>query len=182
MFYEVIPGIIFGKNRGALTYESDDSLAPGTIVEIPLGRKEAVGVVDKKVAQPDFPTKKISKILYSKPLPRHLLAAAKFIAEYYQAPLPAALGVILPAGIGRTGVKGSALSSSDRGGAKNRTKPNKTEQSEASAIPPNPINQRKTEQNSVKLAKTLKIPLIPLNDAQKKALEGLQKAENATKL
>ena len=58
MFYEVIPGKVFGKSE-VLTYESDISLLPGQIVIVPLGRGKIVGVVDKKVAQPDFMTKKI---------------------------------------------------------------------------------------------------------------------------
>ena len=78
MYYEVTPVKGF---YGELTYESSDSLLPGQIVEIPLGRKKCVGVVLKKVAQPDFECKKIERIIYSKPLPSHLMAAARFIAE-----------------------------------------------------------------------------------------------------
>ncbi len=98
MFYEVIPGKVFGKGD-ILTYSCDDSLVPGQIVEIPLGRGKTVGVVSKKVAQPDFATKKILKVFYSKPLPAHLLATVRFVAEYYQVPLASTLGLILPNGI-----------------------------------------------------------------------------------
>lgn len=96
MYYEVIPVKGFG---GELTYKSDDSLLPGQIVEIPLGRKKSVGVVSKKVAQPDFECKKIERIIYSKPLPEHLLAAAKFIADYYMTPISSAISVVLPNGV-----------------------------------------------------------------------------------
>ena len=99
MFYEVIPGKVFGKAGGVLTYESDNSLVPGQIVVVPLGRGKAVGVVSKKVAQPDFATKKILQVLYSTPLPAHLVATAKFVAEYYQVPLASTLGLILPNGV-----------------------------------------------------------------------------------
>ena len=98
MFYEVIPGKVFGKGE-VLTYESDISLLPGQIVIVPLGRGKIVGVVDKKVAQPDFMTKKILQVLYSTPLPTHLIATAKFAAEYYQVPLANVLGLILPNGV-----------------------------------------------------------------------------------
>ena len=98
MFYEVIPGKVFGKGE-VLTYTSDEPLVPGQIVVVPLGRGTAVGVVDKKVAQPDFATKKILKVLYSTPLPAHLVATAKFVAEYYQVPLASTLGLILPNGV-----------------------------------------------------------------------------------
>ena len=137
MFYEVIPGKVFGKAGGVLTYESDNSLVPGQIVVVPLGRGKAVGVVSKKVAQPDFATKKILQVLYSTPLPAHLIATAKFVAEYYQVPLASTLGLILPNGVEK--------------------KRRKTEQAAANAE-------------------------IPLNQAQKKALEALKKATGATKL
>lgn len=174
MFYEVILGKIFGKGAGVLTYASDDSLLAGQIVEVPLGRGKTVGVVNKKVAQPDFETRPISQILYAEPLPKHLVATMKFIADYYQVPLAQALGVVLPSGVVNNRGKRKAVAIPDRGSKKteqNRTKPNKTS---AASV--------KTEQKSGFAEKTLKIPLIPLNTAQKKALEGLQNASSATKL
>lgn len=99
MFYEVIPGKVFGKGSGILTYEYSSSLLPGQIVKVPLGRGTAVGVVHKKVVQPEFATKQILKVLYSRPLPAHLVATAQFVAEYYQAPLASTLGLILPNGV-----------------------------------------------------------------------------------
>ena len=146
MFYEVIPGKVFGKG-GILTYSADDSLLPGQIVVVPLGRGTAVGVVSKKVAQPDFATKKILQVLYSTPLPAHLIATAKFVAEYYQVPLASTLGLILPNGVEK--------------------------------------KRRKTEQMFGNIAKTEQAAAnaeIPLNQAQKKALEALKKATGATKL
>ena len=146
MFYEVIPGKVFGKGE-MLTYMSDEPLASGQIIEVPLGRSKVVGVVDKKVAQPDFVTKKILKVLYSTPLPTHLIATAKFVAEYYQVPLASTLGLILPNGVEK--------------------------------------KRRKTEQMFGSIAKTehtSEMPQIPLNQAQKKALEALYRAPGATKL
>ena len=138
---------MFGKAGGVLTYESDNSLVPGQIVVVPLGRGKAVGVVSKKVAQPDFATKKILQVLYSTPLPAHLIATAKFVAEYYQVPLASTLGLILPNGVEK--------------------------------------KRRKTEQMFGNIAKTEQAAAnaeIPLNQAQKKALEALKKATGATKL
>ena len=91
----------------ALTYcykceneKSDGSSPlPGQIVVVPLGRRMVPGVVVKKVAQPDFATKAISKILYSKPLPRHLLDAVWFVHEYYMVPSGQAVSLILPRGV-----------------------------------------------------------------------------------
>ena len=110
MFYEVIPE---GKVE-ALTYsyrgEDDDaggdSLLPGQIVVVPLGRRVVPGVVVKKVAQPDFKTKAISKVLYSKPLPPHLLKTVQFMHEYYLVPSGQALSVVLPRGVQKQRRKG----------------------------------------------------------------------------
>lgn len=146
MFYEVIPGKVFGKGD-ILTYTYDGSLVPGQIVEVPLGRSKAVGVVSKKVAQPNFATKPVTKVLYSRPLPAHLVTTAKFVADYYQVPLASTLSLILPNGVAK--------------------KRRKTEQMFGSV--------RKTEH-------TKHLSQIPLNQAQKKALEALYQAPGATKL
>ena len=139
-------GKMFGKSE-VLTYAADSSLLPGQIVEVPLGRGRAIGVINKKVAQPDFTTKKILKVLYSMPLPTHLLATVRFVAEYYRVPLASTLGLILPKGVEK--------------------------------------KRRKTEQmfgSSEKTEHSINTPQIPLNQAQKKALEALQQAPGPTKL
>ena len=83
-----------------LTYDFDtDSLLPGQIVMVPVGRRVVPGVVVKKVVQPDFKTKSILEVLYSKPLPKHLLDTVKFIHEYYMVPSGAAVPLILPRGV-----------------------------------------------------------------------------------
>ena len=102
MFYEVIPKKVFGKGDGFLTYSSDESLLPGQIVIIPLGKGTTIGVVYKKVVQPNFPTKKIIKLLYSTPLPEHILKTIVWMSEYYLIPMPLALNLMLPKGIEKT--------------------------------------------------------------------------------
>lgn len=101
MFYEVIPEKLFRKDAGVLTYSFASPLQPGTIVEIPLGKTTAIGVIYKKVAQPNFATKPISKILYSTPLPTHLLKLIVWMSQYYIVPLPTILSLILPKGINK---------------------------------------------------------------------------------
>ena len=143
MFYEVVPE---GRVE-VLTYDFDTSLSPGQIVLVPIGRRQVPGIVIKKVAQPNFQTKSILKVLYSKPLPKHLLKIIQFIHEYYLAPSGQVVSLILPQGVER--------------------------------------QRRKTEQMFGDILKTEhqdNFPEIPLNMAQKKALEGLQKAPEATKL
>ncbi len=99
MFYEVIPKKIFRKDSGLLTYSSNIPLKIGQLVEIPLGKSTTIGLIYKKVAQPTFSTKSISKIIYSSPLPTHLIKLLHFLHDYYLIPYPVALSSILPKGV-----------------------------------------------------------------------------------
>ena len=119
MFYEVIPegrvealtydfggsgdsgDVKGGKGGGAngVRGGADGSLVPGQVVVVPVGRRKVPGVVVKKVAQPEFATKSILQVLYSKPLPRHLLDTVRFIHEYYMVPSGQAVSLILPRGV-----------------------------------------------------------------------------------
>ena len=99
MYYEVLLGKAVGRGASILTYFSSLKLDAGTLVEVPLMRGRAPGVVLKKVAQPNFKCKEISRILYSKPLPTHLIKTARWISEYYMAPLSGVMQMILPNGI-----------------------------------------------------------------------------------
>ena len=143
MFYEVIPE---GKVE-TLTYNYNGSLLPGQIVTVPIGRRVVPGVIVKKVAQPDFETKTILNVLYSRPLPKHLLDVVEFIHKYYLVPSGQAVSLILPRGVEK--------------------KRRKTEQMFG--------NMKKSERASESTE-------IRLNEAQKNALQGLQKAPGATKL
>ena len=143
MFYEVIPIRQFRESGGVLTYSSDVKLAPGAIVEIPLGRSKTYGIVFSSVKSVDFPTKPIARILYEKPLPPHILKSISWLSHYYLSPLPVAAKMFLPLGIGKN----------------RRKKPLKTSDAPAS------VN-----------------PTIPLNNAQKTALNSLWDNPNTTRL
>ncbi|MBQ3296977.1 primosomal protein N' [Candidatus Saccharibacteria bacterium] len=162
MYYEVVPE---GK-IGILTYNFDASLVPGQMVMVPVGRRTVPGVVIKKVAQPEFKTREILKVLYAKPLPKHLLDVVRFMHEYYLVAEGEAVGLILPRGV-----------------QKQRRKI-KTEQmfgvdDEATeSIFSNHLMLQKNQIQSLDNHK----PNIPLNPHQKKALEGLSEARSATKL
>ena len=192
MFYEVIPGKVFGKG-GILTYSADDSLLPGQIVVVPLGRGKAVGVVSKKVAQPDFATKKILQVLYSTPLPAHLIATAKFVAEYYQVPLASTLGLILPNGVDKRRRKTEQMfgillmtgpvEASHSGPCPSGPSPRADgTNSRAAALRNAPSSGYLRHPSSEKTEHSPGTPQIPLNRAQKKALEALYQAPGATKL
>ena len=193
MFYEVIPGREVGRIEGALTYFYNGALLPGTVVEIMVGRKKASGVVVKKVAQPEFKCKPIGRILCSKPLPMHLIKTAKWISEYYLAPVSACMGMMLPVGVlkqrrgrkteqmfGKNNVTGPVASSSPKIFAKQ----------EILGVTlrthhPSPVHDRL---DSAPLRTHQLLPVhdesmpIPLNPHQKNALKGLQEAVGATTL
>ncbi len=191
MFYEVIPE---GKVE-ILTYHFDgDSLLPGTVVMVPVGRRVVPGVVVKKVAQPDFATKAISKLLYSKPLPRHLLDAVRFVHEYYMVPSGQAVSLFLPRGVQKKRRKteqmfGDSLSGVDDSHASSRGAPKTPVATGVLALPlALPGSEPPSMKCVSRLPTTVKtehgsdLPEIRLNEAQKKALKALQEAPGATKL
>ena len=73
---------------GALTYESDVAHAPGTLVRVPLGRRELLGVVwdevPQEVAEP-MQLRAIASVLEGiPPLNAHWRQLVQFAASYYQ--------------------------------------------------------------------------------------------------
>ncbi len=101
MFYEVIPTRIFRQGVGVLTYSAEQKLEIGQIVLVPLGRSVVPGVVLRKVTKPEFKTKPIERVLYKQPLPRHLVGAAQWLADYYLEPLPQVMNLMLPVGVAK---------------------------------------------------------------------------------
>ncbi len=180
----------------ALTYHFDGgSLLPGQIVVAPVGKRVVPGVVVKKVAQPDFKTRAISKILYSKPLPWHLLATVRFIHEYYLAPSGTAVSLVLPRGVQKKRRKTEQMF----GDSLLTTGPGETFHSGPRPSGPSPradgANPRAAALRNAPSSECLHHPSltgkteqfpnlaqIRLNEAQKKALEALQKAPGTTKL
>lgn len=102
MYYEVIPIKVFRQDVGVLTYSSAEELVPGQLVQIPLGKLSTSGIVLKKVKKVDFSTKPIIGKIYETPIPRHLLQAILWLAEYYLAPLPTVANLALPSGINKS--------------------------------------------------------------------------------
>ena len=176
MFYEVIP---VGKVE-VLTYDFSASLLPGQIVLVPLNKKLVPGVVIKKVAQPNFKTKSVIKILYAKPLPNHLLKTIQFMKDYYLVEAGLVASLILPTGVEK----------------KRRTRPNKTEQfliggscqtiadnlRTGPVLASSPMSQSSMGDPQARPPVRDNYAIIPLNPAQKMALEGLQQGPGRTKL
>ena len=79
---------------GALTYESDNAPAPGTLVRVPLGSRELLGVVWDEAATHDQSAEPTSAPLQLRaiasvlegltPLSAHWRQLVQFAAHYYQ--------------------------------------------------------------------------------------------------
>ena len=197
MFYEVVPE---GKVEG-LTYDFDGSLLPGQIVMVPVGRRVVPGVVIKKVAQPNFKTKSIFKILYSKPLPEHLLKVLGFLHDYYLASSGQAVSLILPRGVQKKRRKteqmfgntlGRGLSESvfsdvglDFSKMSYAGRPEEPPASQANLSASSGIYISAKSNHGIHPKKQIQTPAqsdIPLNPHQKRALKGLQEPLEGTKL
>ena len=102
MHYEVLPAKVFRKSPkiedGILTYASEKPLKSGEIVSVPLGKKEVLGIVYRKVKKPegDFKIKEIKSSLYPEELPPHLLKSILWLSSYYLVPLPQVVNLFLP--------------------------------------------------------------------------------------
>ena len=191
MYVEVILGRSVGKGASILTYFSSLAVEPGIIVEVPLMRGKAPAVVLKKVAQPDFKCKEITRILYSKPLPEHLLRIAEWMADYYLAPLSGVMGMILPTGV----LKKRRSSGSGKNTEHGEAKTEQTEQPKRngiSSLGPRPAGPSPRAAGACPRTAALRIPsrghsiplahAVPLNPAQKNALKGLSEPAGGTKL
>ena len=197
MFYEVVP---VGKVE-ELTYSCDEVLVPGQIVLVPLMRRMVPGVVVKKVVQPNFKTRAIERVLYSEPLPRHLMATVKFMHEYYLVASGEAVSLMLPRGVekkrrkteqmfgnphGETdsifssaGLENSGTSYAGRPGEPPASRANL---SASSGIYVPEFSNHFMLQKKQNQTLAHDYPEIPLNEAQKNALEALYSAPQATKL
>ena len=98
-YYLIAPAKAFHDTDSTLTYASESPLKIGQIVEIPLGKQSTIGIVVKITTKPDFPTKPITRVLYDRPLPKHILKALSWLPDYYRCPAPSVVQAILPRGI-----------------------------------------------------------------------------------
>ena len=98
-YYLVAPAKTFHQTDNMLTYSSEEKLKIGQIVEIPLGKQSCIGIIAQKTEQPEFETKNILHAIYDEPLPKHLMKALFWLAEYYRCPLSSVVQAILPRGI-----------------------------------------------------------------------------------
>lgn len=72
-----------GTYYDILTYQSDLDLPIGTLVKVPVGKKDSLGVIVKQVSKPSFTCKTIAKRLLDVPIPKALLSLHGWMSEYY---------------------------------------------------------------------------------------------------
>ena len=101
-YYEIAPTKIIRSGSDFFTYHSDKNLAVGQIVQIPVGKKQAIGVILGEVQKPKFETREIESVVVKRPIPAHLLNLTKWISQYYGTPLAQVLSGVLPSGVQKT--------------------------------------------------------------------------------
>lgn len=189
MFFEVMPTEVYRAGGGALTYSSDQNFQPGHIVLIPVGRRLVSGIIMKRVASVDFPTKPIARLVHSIPLPSHLLKSITWLSKYYLAPAPAVANLFLPAGLIskkllKQPVEKPHGHSADEGLSVNElscSNCDSVDRAEVQRYVTSPKdNISKT--SSTTSAVTTTQPDIKLNPHQQIALRALQEAPGATRL
>lgn len=90
--------------RGPLTYglREGTEVAPGCRVRVPVGKRQLVGVVMARVAEPpgDFAIKPVREVLDVEPvLTGEQLDLARFVSDYYLAPIGDAIRVMIPSSL-----------------------------------------------------------------------------------
>lgn len=98
-FYEVAPTRIVRADQATFTYQSEDPLAIGSLVTIPIGKQTNTGVVVKEVRKPAYVTKPIAETIETNTLPQPLIQLSEWMAEYYRTPLATVLQTVLPRGL-----------------------------------------------------------------------------------
>lgn len=94
-YIEVLVADVTFHGKEALTYASESSLTPGTVVSVPIRRKQVLGVVTGPTARPAFAVKQ-ALVAIDIPLPRELLQLLEWIRTYYPAPLGIITHLFLP--------------------------------------------------------------------------------------
>jgi primosomal protein N' (replication factor Y) len=101
-FYEVWVRSTAYRGSKALTYCFESELTIGSIVSVPLQRKEVLAIVVEKVSKPKFKTKPITAIATATHLPKELIELGKQIIRFYPAPIGVVAHTLLPAELSKS--------------------------------------------------------------------------------
>ncbi|MDF2461289.1 MAG: primosome assembly protein PriA [Candidatus Saccharibacteria bacterium] len=97
--YYLITPLAYTGAATAFTYHAEQPLGPGTIVEVPIGRRQITGVVLEESSKPSFATKPIAGVVDAPPLPPDLISLAAWLTSYYAASPSSVFSTLLPAGL-----------------------------------------------------------------------------------
>jgi primosomal protein N' (replication factor Y) len=98
-WYYLITPLAYTGAATAFTYHAEQPLGPGTIVEVPIGRRQITGVVLEESSKPSFATKPIAGVVDAPPLPPDLMSLAAWLTSYYAASPSSVFSTLLPAGL-----------------------------------------------------------------------------------
>jgi primosomal protein N' (replication factor Y) len=97
--YYLITPLAYTGAATAFTYHAEEALSPGTLVQVPIGRRQLSGIVLKETSRPAFATKPVSGRVDSPPLPPDLMSLATWLSAYYAASPSSVFSTMLPAGL-----------------------------------------------------------------------------------
>ena len=98
-YYHVFVRSAQYRGTAALTYSCQSQLAIGSLVRVPLRAQAVPGIVVGTTPRPRFPTKMIGEIFAVPPIPLRMLALARWLQEFYPAPVGVITSLIIPANI-----------------------------------------------------------------------------------
>ena len=98
-YYLVGINKVVSKQHEQFTYHSEHIYRVGQIVQVPIGKVLALGVIFEIVAKPEFTTKPIFAPVTDQTLPLPLVKTLLWMRQFYLAPLASIIQTALPTGI-----------------------------------------------------------------------------------
>lgn len=98
-YYLVGINKVVSKQHEQFTYHSEHNYHVGQIVQVPIGKALALGVIVELVKKPEFATKPIFASVTDQTLPLPLVKTLLWMRQFYLAPLASIIQTALPTGI-----------------------------------------------------------------------------------
>ena len=90
---------VVSKQHEFFTYHSEHDYSAGQIVQVPIGKNLALGIIFELVEKPEFATKPIFAVVTDQTLPLPLIKTLLWMRQFYLAPLASIIQTALPAGV-----------------------------------------------------------------------------------
>jgi primosomal protein N' (replication factor Y) len=95
-YYLVLVASMQFHGQAGLTYCSDQTIAVGSVVSVPLRNRLVLGIIEKKVLKPKFATKEITEIFPLPVLPDEIITTLQWLKSYYPATLGSIVQLFMP--------------------------------------------------------------------------------------